>query len=315
MSEKVGPYGSHYGQGCYTKECSLRHASEAGISRPPTYETTDQAYTEAHSRYMTAKGATDTKNRRAILDEAKVKRNATVEGLKELKKELPRTKALFGNSSLASILKEEEIQNAQNLYDQQETAFKTEVFKANPKLAAKDLRSLVEHSARYSFDKKTNAIMDTKKSSTLVKVNDDGSLLVTENGTLTLIPATQVKEYATAREAIAIQVAEDVALSVGARPTINSKISNVLEASYMRDKPLKNLDGSYTVVVRDKKNDSPLARFKYDQESLFDSAEWASARDDGSLTWPEKSTVTILHMLQAGSFSKFPPLPAWIHTA
>jgi hypothetical protein len=313
MTEKIGPYGSHYGQGCYTKSCSLRHAAEAGISRPVSYDTTNQAYNEAHANYMTANSSVDIKLRRAKLKEATVRRNATPEGLKELKKKLPQTKLLFGDNSTVSILKEEEIQNAQNFHDQQDSAFKLNVFKANPRIEPKDFRAIAEYSSRYSFDKKQGILIDTKDGSVFARLDKNGELQALSGDSMNLASPDKLEEYVSVKDLITTRIAEDVLTSILLRPTINSKIANILNTSYEVDKPKVNISGSSTVIIRDKISSSPLARFHYDSHSAFDQAEWSSPRNDGSLVWPEKSSAVILNMLEQDTLTKMPPLPSWIN--
>lgn len=313
MTGKIGPYGSHYGHGCYTKDCSLRHASEAGINKPVSYEVTDQAYNEAHANYMTANNSVDVKLCRAKLKEATIRRNATPEGLKELKKELPRTKLLFGSSSTVSILKEEEIQNAQNLHDQQDSTFKLDVFKANLKVELKDFRAIVEYSNRYSFDKKKGILVDTKDSSIFTKLNDDGRLQVFTGDHMKVASPNNIEEYTSVKNIIATRIADDVLVTVALRPTINSKIANILYTSYEVDKPKTAISGSFTVIVRDKTSHVPLAKFYYDSSSMFNQAEWSSPRNDGSLIWPEKSSATVLTLLEKDTLTNMIPLPAWIN--
>jgi len=312
MTTKVGPYGSHYGHGCYTKNCSLRHAADAGVNKPTSYEDADNLYKDAHARYMTAKGASNVRSARASVEKAKLKRSATPEGLKELKKNLAKTKGLFGATSPAAFINEEELQQAQNLHDKQESEFKTEVFQASPKVLPRDIKSIVEHSTRYDFDKTTGIVTDKRTKTALAKLTEDGSLHLSVNGKVKVVAPSEVEDYATAKNMIATKITEDVNSSLASRPTLTTKIVSTLKNDYNLEETTKKPDGSFSVLIRDKTSKAPLAIIKYDKDSTFSHAEWSSPRNDGSLTWPEKSAATVLHMLKEDKFGKIPPLPEWV---
>lgn len=311
MTAKVGPYGSHYGQGCYTKNCSLRHASDAGVTRPVSYEETDKVYRDAQARYMTAKGSTGVREARLILDKARARRSATPEGLKELKADLLKTRALFGNTAPATFIKEDELQNALNLHDKQEAEFKLEVFRAAPSIGGKDIKNIVEHASRYNFDKTTGVITDSIDKTTLAKLREDGTLSLSVGGQLHTASPSDPEAYSVAKAMVATKIATDIKASIATRPNLTTRITDSLNKDYAFSTATVEPDGSTRIIVRDKVNDSPLAILKYDKNSNFSQAEWTSPQNNGSLTWPEKSPATILHMLKENKLAQFQPLPTW----
>lgn len=310
MSTKTGPYGSHYGQGCYTENCRLRDASDANVLPPLSYDEAQKNLEHTYARMMTAKGVTKFGETNAALDEAKAAVNATPEGLKKLKASLKQAEAKHGKNSGVALSLEEDIRKAKNLHDQNDVRFRQAVFNARQHVMPEDLKYLAKYSARYDYKPSLNGkggmLFDNKTGEEIAKVDEWGNFYPKDSG---MIQPAAKSVYPEVKQQIADKVTEDSLLTINSRPSPSSAIKDVISKNYGTVQKNK-ADGSYRTIVKDK-NGRGIAVAEYDSNSNFKSVSWAKDKS-GALNLPEKNPIVFLRMLKNKEFDSKPSLPSYL---
>lgn len=310
MNTKTGPYGSHYGQGCYTKNCRLRDASDANVFPPLSYDEAQKNLENTYARMMTAKGVTKFGETNTALDNARAAVNATPEGLKRLQASLKHAEVKHGKNSGVALSVGEDIRKAKNLRDQNDVNFRQAVFNARQSVMPEDLKYLAKYSERYgykpAFNGKGGMLVDTKTGEEIVKVDEQGNFYPKESAT---IKPTSKSSYSEIKQQISNKVVEDSLLTINSRPSPNSAIKDVISKSYETVQKSK-ADGSYRTIVKDK-NGRGIAVAEYDSNSNFKSVSWAKDKS-GALNLPEKNPIVFLRMLKNKEFDSKPSLPSYL---
>lgn len=309
MKNKVGPYGSHYGTGCYTKNCSLRDAAAAGVKAPITYNEAQKQLDEANSKNINADSRKHFQDSETAVSKARLALYSTPEGQKILKSEIEQNSQTFGENHPVVISKKDLLQKAVNKHDRDTFEYRNDVFNASKSVASRDLKHLAQASHSFKFDKEKNAIVDKKTKRVFAQVDESGMLTVrTQTGKI-IAAGAGTTYYDGVKKVISQTIKSDIAKNIKSQPTPTSKINDSLEKSYKVDK-IPNQTGGYKVIVSDKSSNKRLALLEYDSNQVFTSASWA--QKNGALSFPERNPNKILGMLENKAFTNNPELPDWI---
>lgn len=309
MTGKIGPYGSHYGTGCYTKDCNLRGAADAGIIAPVTFEAAKARLDAANASNKNSSTKGKFNESEQEVNQAKLAYYSTPEGQKQLKSEIKNSKKVFGKDHTVVISQETLLQKAINKRDKDNYEFHQELFLNASTVTSKDLRSLTGTSTDYDYIPSAKSIVNNKTQHTLVSLNEDGTIITSNDNWSpkeTFKPGTD--GYDTAKKNIAAKISQDVYTSISARPTVTSRINDTLNSKYSIKRTHKP-DGSYTGIVTDKKGNKKLAVFEYNKNGVFESASWS--KEDGTLIFPEKNSSKILSLLKTEELTRKKELPDW----
>lgn len=310
MSTKTGPYGSHYGQGCYTENCRLRDAADANVLPPVSYNEAQKNLEQTYAQMMTAKGVTKFGEANKALAEAKAAVNATPEGLKELQSALRQAEAKHGKNSGVALSLADDIRKAKNLHDLNEINFRQAVFNARKYVMPEDLKYLTKYSERYDykpdFQGKYGVLVDNKTGEEIARVDKWGSFYPEGSGVIQ--PAAK-SVYPEIKQQISKKVTADSVETINARPSVNSHIKDVLSKNYETVQKNKT-DGSYRTIIKDK-NGQGLAVAEYDSNSNFISVSWVKDKS-GALNFPEKNPIVFLRMLKNKEFDSKASLPSYL---
>lgn len=309
MKNKVGPYGSHYGTGCYTKNCSLRDAAAAGVKAPITYSEAQKQLDEANSKNINASSRAYFQDSENEVAKAKLALYSTPEGQKQLKNEIEKQSQSFGENHPLVNAKKDLLQKAVNKHDKDTFEYRNAVFNASKSVAPRDLKHLAQASHSFKFDKDKNAIVDKKTKRVFAQADDSGMLTVrTQTGKI-IAAGAGTTYYDGVKKVISQTIKSDITKNIKSQPTPTSKINDSLKKSY-NVKKINTQTGGYKIIVSDKSTHKRLALLEYDNNEVFTSASWA--QKNGALSFPEKNPNKILGMLENKAFANNPELPDWV---
>lgn len=311
MSKKIGPYGSHYGTGCYTVNCRLMSASLNGVEAPLTFSEANDILADAFSRGMTAKGRFALKSAKEDVDDAHRAVNATPEGIKALTKQISEAKKTYGKDHVLVLSKETALQEAKNRNLRETVAFKVGVFDSiQDPVEPRDLKHLVAGNTRFQYDEDKEAIVDALSRGQVWVGLGNGSELTADNQRASYsTDPVKLSEYNHVKKLIGDVLIDDVEQKISTSPTPTSRIKETLKSSYkVEAKRLQ--DGSTETVVRQKRTLRPLVRIKYDSYGDFVESSWASSSGNGSLQ-STGNPHEVLSLIKTGKIKNFPDLPSY----
>ena len=305
MENKVGPYGSHYGTGCYTRNCSLRNASDAGVKQPLTFVEAQKQLVEVFSDSLGAGSRTEVEQTEITVQEAKLAVNSTPEGLRLLKKQYRDAKKLHGNAHPLVIKLENDVDVASINYNRVQFEYRKGIFDNASVVTPKDLRTFTEYSDKYEFcsDASVKNYVTKQK---LVKINKDGSF--DYNGHHV---SPQDSQYNNVKKEVSAEISKD-ALSSFDKQTkmiLTSKVNTEIGKSFDFTNMKQDAQGKTRTLV-DKNTQQAVAFVHYDNSNVFQYAEFASKHNDGSLAFPMKDGLNFLKLVRSGGLNK--PLPEYL---
>jgi hypothetical protein len=313
MSNKIGPYGSHGGTGCYTKNCKRRDKVEASIPAPTTYEEARAKLEAAMARNTTAPTRTAFNATSQEVAAAKLEKNATKSGQADLRRMIKESKKTFGENSAPALIHKYELQKAVNKADRDAFNYRSNVFLATSKVTTRDLRSIANFSdGKYTYDKETNTISDALERETY-KVNEDGDLVHTKTDyapTETTVAKSGTDEYDEIKTKLVNSVSNEVDSNISIRPTPTSEIFETVIGKGKKDKlyALKRVPGrDDTSEVWSSDNKRKLAIIKQNANGQIVETTFQDAKT--SKTIIQNSPFVFLSLLKTGELEKRSELP------
>jgi len=311
MTNKIGPYGSHNGVGCYTKNCSYRDAADAGVKAPLTYEQANAALTDATYAGHGAEGWRKNNEARELARKnAGDARDATPEGIRILKKTLADNREKNGRHSALAIGSELRLNKARRNFFKNDQQYRNAVFNAAKSLEPIDLKRLAYNTENYHYDKAQKALVDTRTGKAVASISN-GNLSVTSADGVTSVTSSSDENHTNNKEQLVKLVNADVNKRISRYPTASQTLDDAV-SGYDTDVDIK-ADNSSTAVVKDRKSTNPYMVVKYDTTGKFKEA--VVANTDGSITsLGTDRVIAVISVLRSREIKKRPALSDWMYT-